>query len=130
MFRRCLRKSRVLPLSGTSELWYYEAKASFLIIGIDDFFWTSYCLVDAYFGAERLKSTYLKALNGLGCDPATGGSRTMEFPFWNPREMFLATYASRLSGATKEFRNLIYEFDGRMKYYVSAFFVVLAQIWC
>jgi hypothetical protein len=96
-------------------------KSSFLATGYDDFFWTSYTLVDTYHGgSEKFKSTYLTAFGGKGLDPATGGGQTLEFPYWNPREYFLAAGARRLNQATKEWRDLLQAFDRRMISYVRS----------
>jgi hypothetical protein len=115
-----LRRSEILPLAEnehSDQHSYHEAQSSFLVTGVDDFFWTSYCFVDTYYGSERMKSTYLSALDGVGIDPAS--CRTLVFPYWNPREYLLAVFATRMRQATMEWRNLIRNFDRRMKYYVS-----------
>jgi hypothetical protein len=116
---KLLRRSEILPLAQdehTDVFTYHEAQTSFLVAGVDEFFLTSYCLVDTYSGSERMKTSYLEALDGVGLDPAS--CRTLKFPYWNPREYFLAVFAKRIGQGTMEWRNLIRVFDRRMKYYV------------
>jgi hypothetical protein len=124
-----LRRSEILPLAQhrhTDCFTYHEAQTSFLVTGVDEFFSTSYCFVDTYFGSEKMKSTYLEALNGIGLDPAS--CRPLIFPYWNPREYFLAVLATRIGQATMEWRNLIRVFDRRMKYYVSVYLSTILAI--
>jgi hypothetical protein len=121
LFGKPLRKSKPLPLARNGRnrgLMYHEAKMSCKVIGIDDFFWTSYYLDDCYFGSEKMKSTYLSTVDSEGLDPASGGARTLKYPFWNPREYFLKVLARRMGQATREYRNLILAFDCRMRTYV------------
>ena len=120
-----LRKAWPLPIkvkqSEKPESYMcYEAKTSFLLIGSDDFCWTSICFADGPPGSEKLKSTYLSAAGGRGKDPATGGERTMEFPYWSPQEYFLVVLSRRMRAATKESINCIRTFDARLRTYVSS----------
>ncbi|KAF2428812.1 hypothetical protein EJ08DRAFT_311624 [Tothia fuscella] len=113
-----LRKTARLPLAGPGYMEDYsihQCQTSVLITGVDDFFFTSYTFVDSYHGSEQKKATYFDTLNGGGVDPASG--RSLEWPFWNPREYFLVVFAVRLGQATLEWRNLICRFDRRMKCY-------------
>jgi hypothetical protein len=65
-----------------------------------------------------MKSTYLTALNGEGLDPASGGAKTLEFPFWNPRDYWLIILAQRIDQVTMEWRDLMRRFDQRLEHYV------------
>lgn len=124
-----LRRSTILPLSRGEHIenfTYHEVKISGLITGVDDYLWTSYTFCDTYFGqSENLKSSYLKWNNNEGLDPATGGSRTLKNPYWNPRDYFLSTVAKRIGQVVKEWRNLVVIFDHRMQHYVRGLYKIL-----
>lgn len=119
--RRSLRAFRKLPLArdkAEEEYYYYEAHTSFLVTGVDEWFWTLYCCVDTYFGSEPEYRTYLDGQ--YGSDPATGGFLWLKFPRWNPREYFLVVLSRRMMQATREWRALIDAFEERMEEYVSS----------
>jgi len=115
---RKLRLDRPLPLAkpGTDEErdFYYETQLSFLVIGVDEWWYTSYCLVDTYYqGCEEHWKTYLSP-PGIR-EPATGGKNRLETStIWNPREYFLAVLARRLRQATSESIALLEEFEDRL----------------
>ncbi|OCK86435.1 hypothetical protein K432DRAFT_284700 [Lepidopterella palustris CBS 459.81] len=116
--RRSLRAFRKLPLArdkAEEEYYYYEAHTSFLVTGVDEWFWTLYCCVDTYFGSEPEYRTYLDGQ--YGSDPATGGFLWLKFPRWNPREYFLVVLSRRMMQATREWRALIDAFEERMEEY-------------
>lgn len=111
-----LRRSYELPLPrrpNEKSTRYYEAQISGLTTGIDDFFYTTYCFVDTYFGSEDLCARYLE----LRIDPLTA-IRSLQFPIWNPRENYILPFSQRLRQVTEEQRDLIDEFDDRMEEYV------------
>ena len=118
---RRLRASRKLPLARNNaqeQDYYHEAHISFLVAGVDEWFWTAYCCVDTYFGSEPENRTYLDGR--YGSDPATGGSRWLKFPIWNPREYFLFVLARRITQATREWSALIDAFEERMVAHVGS----------
>jgi hypothetical protein len=121
LFGSPLRQTKALPLTlpdGTEVFHYYEAKVSYLMMGVDDFFFTSYLLVDTYQGeTEDQRDTYDTAYEGCGIDPAS--MRSFEFPFWNPREHMFASLAERLDQVTKELGQMMGTFDKHMRRYVS-----------
>ncbi|KAF2088867.1 hypothetical protein K490DRAFT_38141, partial [Saccharata proteae CBS 121410] len=118
------RKSRPLPLgpfdNPSSETHhYYEANLSFLVFGVDEWFWTSYCCVDTYFGSEPYKYTYFGG--SLPTDPASGGRLALDRPAWNPRQYFLAVLTQRMLQITQEWGALINAFDERLSDYEEIF---------
>lgn len=118
-----LRQSIKLPLGQTcspeEEDFYYEAEVSLLVTGVDEWFWTAYCLVDGYFEPEFRYTEYFEGSSPH--DPCTG-YRALHHPYWNPREFFLAVLSRRLRQATREWRALIHTFEERMNRYVNATF--------
>ncbi|KAF1816964.1 hypothetical protein P152DRAFT_5104 [Eremomyces bilateralis CBS 781.70] len=115
-----LRRSYELPLPrkpGEKGVRYYEAEVSGLTTGVDDFFYTTYCFVDTYFGSEELCPTYLDRRT----DPLTA-IRPLDFPVWNPRENYILPFSRRLRQVTEEQRDLINEFDDRMEEYTRKHF--------
>ncbi|KAH8702860.1 hypothetical protein GQ44DRAFT_631161, partial [Phaeosphaeriaceae sp. PMI808] len=112
------RASRILPLaSGDSaeDLYYYQAQISFLITGVDEWHYTSYCCVDTYFGSEPEHRAYLEPPAPI--EPASGGLQELEHPLWNPREFFLCILAIRIEQAVTESQALIDSFEERMNAY-------------
>jgi hypothetical protein len=115
-----LRKAVRLPLPRTEleEMsHYYEVNISLLVIGVDDWLWTSYFLVDTYHGSEPQKLKYLNDRSPR--EPATAGTKSLDFPLWCPREFFITVLNVRFNQAVREFRATIDAFDGRMSEYVS-----------
>lgn len=115
-----LRLSRLLPLApgGTADdLYYHEAQISFCITGVDECMYTSYCLVDTYHGSEKKHSAYLNPPTFI--EPSTGGEKDLEYPIWNPRELFLCVLSIRLQQVIGESQALIDAFEERMDAYVS-----------
>jgi hypothetical protein len=119
--RRPFRRSRNLPLprdqsSAEQDCAYHEAQISFLLTGIDEWFWMSYCLVDTYFGSGLERANYLDEDNLI--DPASSSIWLM-YPTWNPREYFLRVLNRRMMQATGEWTTLIKTFEDRLVAYVS-----------
>jgi len=115
-----LRAARELPLrsaeTDSEELYYYEAQTSILVTGLDEYFWTVYCVVETYYGSEENEWTYLTEQDPL--DPPTGGAKWLKWPHWNPREYYLRIVSQRIGQATEEWKSLIEAFDERMMAYV------------
>ncbi|EKG16111.1 hypothetical protein MPH_06677 [Macrophomina phaseolina MS6] len=116
---RRLRSTRLLPLSDGRELYFHECQISLLVTGVDEWVWTGYCFVDSYFGKEEDYEDYFKTTpnDPYGRDPATGGTRWLRYPLWNPREYFLWVLAARVTQATQEWTLLINTFEERMDNY-------------
>lgn len=115
-----LRASRILPLAigdSANDLYYYEAQLSFLVTGVDEWRYTSYCCVDTYFRSEPRHAEYLEPPTRI--EPAAGGLLSLEYPKWNPREFFLIILSFRIEQAVSESQALIDSFEGRMNAYVS-----------
>lgn len=115
-----LRKSVQLPLYRNKHEkldHYYEVQLSLLVTGVDDWLWTSFCCVDTYHGSEPTKHEYLDG--AFPTEPATAGSKSLEYPIWCPRDFFLIVLDRRMMQAVTEFKALIDAFDQRMISYVS-----------
>lgn len=94
----------------------HEAQISFLVAGIDEWYWTAYCCVDKYFGSEETIQSYLdKQLDA----PIGGYGRLTEFPVWNPREYFLIVLSRRIRQVTREWSSLVVTLEERLQSYVS-----------
>jgi hypothetical protein len=100
---------RELPLSLSKSKkekdYYYEAHISLLVTGVDEWQWTAYFCVDTYFGAEESWEEYPSG--NYGYDGPSGGWIWQKYPYWNPREYFLAVLMRRISQATTEWGVLI-----------------------
>ena len=96
------------------EYYYYEAQISILVTGVNEWFWTSYCVVDTYFDSERIG--YVDGSNPR--DAASGGGMLSEHPNWNPREYFLIVVSRRLMQSTREWSSLVKIFIQRLNNYV------------
>ncbi|PSN73203.1 hypothetical protein BS50DRAFT_482272 [Corynespora cassiicola Philippines] len=124
-----LRKTSVLPLrswlidgdfrqsSDGEELYYYEAQVSSLSMGVSEWFWTEYFLVDTYFGSEPGLATYFAGEAGCGFDPPLGGHGNMSIACFDPREYWLKKIARRMYQVRSEFAALIETFNKRMDQY-------------
>jgi len=112
-----LRSCTLLPLGDQQQRqdFYYEATNSLLIFGIDEWVWTAYCFVDSYFISNINHREYFEVAHPT--DPCLGGSKLMEFPFWNPREYFIAILSRRLRQAAREWVALVNAFEVRMAAY-------------
>jgi hypothetical protein len=109
------------------ELYYYEAQISFLITGVDECLYTSYCLVDTYHQSEPDHKVYLEAPTFI--EPATGGFTHLRYPLWNPREFFLCVLSIRLEQVIGESQILLDAFEERMNAYVSRSHCLLLYIY-
>lgn len=87
-----------------------------MIVGVDEWFWTAYCLVDTYFGSE---SEYRDYLDKKALDPCSGGAKPLRFPVWNPREYFLLVLSRRIKQATREWTEVIRTFNEYLSAYVT-----------
>jgi len=120
LYGKPMRESKVLPLklhNGRQDLYYCPTQLSFLIHGIDEWRYTSYCCVDTYFGSEADHREYLNAPAPM--EPATGGLKELNHPIWNPREFFLCVLSFRIEQAVTQSQALIDSFEQRMNAYVG-----------
>lgn len=117
---RKLRKSRTFLRADQQAVnedheCIHEAQISFLITGVDEWFWTALCCVDSFFEAERP----IDVLYQEQKDAPTGGMRRSSKPMWNPRQYFLIVLAVRLRQVRKEWENILFVIDERLSKYVS-----------
>ncbi|KAF2496106.1 hypothetical protein BU16DRAFT_526627 [Lophium mytilinum] len=122
---KSLRESVELPLRSWSlnkeKVFYHEAQISGLIIGPDEWVWTTYLFLDTFFRSEDRLKDYLENCNlGEGFDPPLGGISKMDNPHFNPRQYFLAILDRRIMQASVEWTVLIETFDERMVAYAKA----------
>jgi hypothetical protein len=104
------------PIEGPSEpLFYYEAQISFLLVGVDEWYWTAYCCTDSFFGSEQSPSSY----TALRLDGPAGGTLLSSQPIWNPRDYFLRIFSARISQATKEWAVVVAILQSRLESYVG-----------
>jgi len=105
LFGKDLRNFKPMLTSfarGSSNALFYEAQVSFLLVGVDEWYWTAYCCTDTFFGSERTPTWYKDDLR----DGPTAIA-DVDMPFWNPREYFLHVLSRRLGQVAAEWRNLI-----------------------
>ena len=99
----------------TTPEYLHEAQLSLLIAGIDEWFWTAYCLTDTYFGSEESIQFY----HDNQLDALSGGEKSLKYPIWNPREYFLSILARRLKQVTKEWGSIVELIESRLRVHVS-----------
>ncbi|KAF2804789.1 uncharacterized protein BDZ99DRAFT_575006 [Mytilinidion resinicola] len=117
-----LRESVELPLRSRSrhqeQVFYHESQISGLFVGPDEWVWTTYFLLDTFFGSEDLMEKYLANCPlGEGFDPPLSGGVRMDNPHYNPREYLLAILDRRIWQIKAEWSPLIETFDERMEAY-------------
>ena len=93
----------------------YEAQISVVIIGVDEWAWTSYCCTETYFGSEESVQFY----HSRGLDASSGGAKPTHYPVWNPREYFLFVLSLQVNQITKEWSNIVTTLEERLQPYVS-----------
>jgi hypothetical protein len=100
-----------------NDSFYYEARTSFLLRGVDEWQWTTYCCVDTFFGNEENPQWYTSG--NMDGPPGGGlGGQPASYPIWNPREYLLLVLARRTIKATKEWTNVISKLEPRLDEYV------------
>lgn len=107
-FSKATNNSREVP-------YFHEAQISFLVYGPDEFFWTAYCFVDAYFQSAESTKEYME--NGEYAP--TRGLMPVTLPYWGPREYFLTVLSRRIQQITMEWKNIITELERELKVYAS-----------
>ena len=112
---RGLRRSGPLFPDSNPNEFLYEAQISFVIVGLDEWVWTAYCLTETYFGSEESIEYYYRR----GYDAPSGGAKPMHYPIWNPREYFLFILSSRIHQLWKEWFNAVRTLEDRIQYHVK-----------
>ena len=113
---RGLRQSRPASAVPTDRFDHvHQAQISVLLTGVDEWIWTVTCCVDSYFESDDP----IDDLSTLNLDAPTGGETTCDKPIWNPREYFLVIVANRIRQVTREWANIICEFENRLSKFVS-----------
>lgn len=112
--RELRRSGPLFPDSNPNE-FLHEAQISFVIIGLDEWVWTAYCLTETYFGSEESIEYYYPR----GYDAPSGGAKPMHYPIWNPREYFLLILSSRIRQSTQEWFNTVRTLEARIQYHVK-----------
>lgn len=112
--RRRGKLHRSICLSGKPE-YLYEAQISILVTGVDEWFWTAYCLTDTFFGCNKTVRQYYDDR----ADAPSGGDKPAHYPIWNPREYFIRVVFRRMRQATKEWGNIVSNLDARIGKLVS-----------
>lgn len=89
-------------------------QVSVLLVGIDEWVWTLYCLVETHF-EDSHNPTGLEQDVTNRRDAPSGNYASYTMPIWNPREYFLLVLCRRMSQATLEWQNLVETLDQRLK---------------
>ncbi|CRG89655.1 hypothetical protein PISL3812_06694 [Talaromyces islandicus] len=100
----------------TQQEYFHEAQVSVLLVGVDEWVWTLYCLVETHFEEQKSdgKDTLKDCLATLE-DAPSGRDASYISPYWNPREYFLLVLCRRMSQATLEWRNLVETLELRLR---------------
>jgi len=91
----------------------YEAQASCLITGSDDWTWDGFCFSDGYFDPPQDEETAAQYYP----DPFTLGTTGTDTQPRDPRTYFLLVLGSRLDQACREWDRVVRELDHNIKYY-------------
>ncbi|KAH0563237.1 hypothetical protein GP486_002192 [Trichoglossum hirsutum] len=118
--KRSLRiSSPFMPIrTGSTDEYIYEAQISFLVVGTDEWYWTAYCFVDAYFGSKESPDHYFST----GGDAPSGGRWDRQSPFWNPRDYFLRVLSQRVTQVTREWCNTVSGLEEKLRPYENTMF--------
>jgi hypothetical protein len=93
----------------------HEVQTSFLVTGVDEWFWTAYCFTEPYPGGieDTAQSYYAGKLDG-----SSGGATPLKLPIWNPREYFLRVLRPRIKQARKEWSGVVFAIEKRLAIHV------------
>lgn len=102
----------------------YEAQISVMVTGLDEWFWTGYCFVDAYYhkdGVGESAEIFADEFGGLPkkMEPISGGKWELDIPVWDPREYFLRILLCRTEQVSQEWKNAVYRLLQETKSYVG-----------
>lgn len=113
-FRRYQDMSYIRNDDQPTRSFLYEAQMSFVIAGIDDHRWMSYCWTDTYFDQDcdeqETVETYFEdstSYTGLVMDPNSRGEIPSDAPVQGPRIYFLHIFSSRLSQVVSEWTTVV-----------------------
>lgn len=98
--------------------FFHEAQVSVLLVGIDEWVWTLYCLVEDQFEEMHDPAELEQHVTNMR-DAPSGNYASYTMPIWNPREYFLLVLCRRMGQATLEWQNLVETLDQRLKDLVS-----------
>jgi hypothetical protein len=126
---------------GTSEAGalgvLYEAVTSLVVVGIDNFRWTAYMLVDTYFdGPDTTRETvweYHKdesGDDGTYMDPLTRGNEAADRPQRDPRRYFFLVLQHRWKLALTEWQNTVLHVQARFKWFETVSYTSLNAQTC
>jgi hypothetical protein len=91
----------------------HEAQISFMVTGIDNWFWTAYTFVDTYFkdddNTESAASYCRTSPENPPMDPHSCGQYEADKPIWNPRHYFLRSLSCRMEQVKQEWNNVIFQ---------------------
>ncbi|KAL4970938.1 uncharacterized protein BDV14DRAFT_194724 [Aspergillus stella-maris] len=93
--------------------FFHEAQISVLLVGIDEWVWTLYCLVETHF-CENGPGDIIQYISS-DRDAASGQGSSYSVPIWNPREYFLLVLSRRMSEVRFEWANLVQTLDRRFR---------------
>lgn len=98
--------------------YFHEAQVSVLLVGIDEWVWTLYCLVETRFEEKQDRGNIEEYVTHM-LDAPSGQVARYYSPIWNPREYFLLVLCRRMDQATLEWQNLVETLDQRLKVLVG-----------
>jgi hypothetical protein len=101
------------PRAGDKKEFFYEAQVSVLLVGIDEWVWTLYCLVETHFSETEPED--VKSNIGIDQDAPSGEGANYSSPIWNPREYFLLVLSRRLRQVRFEWANIVQTLETRFK---------------
>jgi hypothetical protein len=106
--------------AGDEREFFHEAQVSVLLVGIDEWVWTLYCLVETHFSESGPEDVEHYIRPGGDWDAPSGEGANYSRPVWNPREYFLLVLSRRLRQVRFEWANLVQTLETRFKILVGA----------
>ncbi|KAJ0416422.1 hypothetical protein BJY00DRAFT_234757 [Aspergillus carlsbadensis] len=101
--------------AGCEREFFHEAQVSVLLVGIDEWVWTLYCLVETHFSETGPENVEHYIQPGGNWDAPSGEGSSYSRPVWNPREYFLLVLSRRLRQVRFEWANLVETLETRFK---------------
>jgi hypothetical protein len=95
----------------------YESRFSFVICGSDNRRWIGYAFVDQDDDEENLGPEDCH-YEGFQEDPIAAAAADANMPEWEPRQYFLNVLESRIKLILREWENVVYTVERRIKEYV------------
>jgi hypothetical protein len=97
--------------------YYYDGQISFLITGVDEWYWTAYFCVDTFSDDPETAEMY----KDWKMDGPSAGTSEENWPKWNPREYYLMVLSQRCKQITREWEIVVYELNVVLDEYVRKF---------